>query len=70
MTTRYICEQSGKVCYSQKDAGDLIRHFKNTRRRKRSDTGKHIPQRSYKCEFCGAYHLTHYKQYTSKNKHK
>lgn len=59
---REICQQTGKVCYSQRDASLEIANFK---KRKRLSHGKNIPQRSYICQFCGCYHLTHYRKKTS-----
>ena len=38
----------------------MIAYFK-TNHFKWSHRGKNIPQRSYYCEYCGTYHLTHLK---------
>ena len=51
------CSETGKKCYSQKVANDIIRKVKKARN---SHRPKSIPKRSYKCQFCGYYHLTHY----------
>lgn len=55
-----------KVCYSQKEAGQLVNAFRSRRRgdhkRKFSWMNK-IPMRSYFCKTCGAYHVTSLKHY-------
>jgi hypothetical protein len=57
MSERKYCEETNKKCYSQKEASDVIRKAKKARNSHRPKT---IPKRSYKCEFCGYFHLTHY----------
>jgi ribosomal protein L32 len=53
-----FCPATGKVMFSRRAAGESLRWFKGHRvYRKR----KSRPMRAYKCEFCGAYHLTHQK---------
>lgn len=64
-----ICEATGKRCYSKKDANSAIHSAKNHSHKKR------IPFRSYYCEKCGTYHLTHFSDYkrstiTTKNWYK
>ena len=51
------CPETGKICYSQKAAGDIIRNAKTARGIK----AKQIPQRSYRCQFCGSWHVTHFR---------
>ena len=56
-----ICYQSGKRCYeTQSEAEQIIKYFRNNHytwvRRKKT-----IPTRAYRCQFCGEWHLTHYK---------
>lgn len=53
------CEETGKRCYSQKEAGNIIRLCHTTRRKR--NYGKKVPARSYFCQFCKTYHVTHYK---------
>lgn len=53
-TVYQICEKTGKRCYGQKDASNAIRCSKHSSNKKR------IPLRSYYCEYCGTYHLTHW----------
>lgn len=50
-----ICERTGKVCYSQKEAGKQVHGAM------RHSSKKQVPLRSYMCKYCGTYHLTHYK---------
>lgn len=52
-----ICEQTGKICYSEKEAGRAINHSKKHRYRK-SHYKKKIVKRKYWCEFCNTWHLT------------
>ena len=52
-----ICEATGKRCYSKKDANSAIHSAKNHSHKKR------IPFRSYYCDKCGTYHLTHFSGY-------
>ena len=54
------CKYSGKKCYTQKEAGDIIRDFKRHDRNKRFM--EHIPQRAYFCKECKAFHLTHFRK--------
>ncbi len=48
---REVCGQTGKVCYSQREAAYTVRRCK----RSRSDR---VPRRIYFCRACGWYHLT------------
>lgn len=58
---RERCQQTVKTCFSRKKANETIAYFKTTHF-KWSHRGKNIPKRSYYCEYCGTYHLTHYKK--------
>lgn len=51
-----ICKETGKVCYTIREAKQTISLFKCHWIKK----NKKIPVRYYKCEYCGFYHLTHY----------
>ena len=53
------CSFTHKICYSQKDAGNIIRSAKRCRKIKHRN--QNIPQRSYYCKHCNSYHLTHYR---------
>lgn len=60
-----LCPETGKVCYSQKEANTVKNRFKRhvykgNHRSYRMNTGANgkIPVRSYRCEFCGSWHLT------------
>lgn len=57
---RERCQQTGKTCFSKKEANETIAYFK-TNHFKWSHRGKNIPQRAYYCNYCGTYHLTHLK---------
>lgn len=60
------CENSGKVCYTEREAGTVINNSK-----KHVHAGNHhwikagysnsknIPRRKYYCKECGYYHVTH-----------
>ena len=55
-----LCPQTGKRCFTQREAGDCLRGLKENKfRRKKHST---LPKRYYRCQFCGMYHLTHYSQ--------
>lgn len=57
VTHRQICDQCGKLCYSQKEAGWYVNNA--TRRHWKDGRGKEKkPVRYYYCEFCKCYHLT------------
>ena len=54
-----LCAESGKICYSRKEAGIKL----NDAKRFHGSRTKQLPKRMYWCEHCGFYHLTHYKTY-------
>lgn len=56
------CPITSKRCYSQRKANDIIRSVKRGRKKKQP---KLIPQRSYMCDYCGTYHLTHLRRYNT-----
>jgi len=60
MTYKKYCQQTGKVCYSLKQAEITVAFFKKARK-KHGKIGKNIPTRIYFCKFCGEYHLTHFR---------
>jgi len=60
MTNKPHCSVTNKICFSQKEASDTIRRIKKARN---SHRPKNIPQRSYRCQYCGSWHLTHYRNY-------
>ena len=61
MNERRFCEMTGKACFTKREASETIAYFKSNRL-KWNHRGKNIPQRSYYCEKCGTYHLTHLKE--------
>lgn len=60
MENKY-CQYSGKRCFTEREAGETIRYFKNTRFQW-NHRGKNVPNRKYYCKECGFYHLTHLKK--------
>ena len=59
-----ICGESGKVCYSKREAGSVVNAFKSRkhfRHCKKGRKGDNVPQRIYFCKYCGTYHVTHIK---------
>ncbi len=56
---KVICSEVNKVCYSQRRAGEVLRLAKI---RKNHHVKKNIPLRSYKCKYCGCWHLTHFRK--------
>ena len=61
-TEKEKCHATGKVCYTQREANEVIRLFK---KRSFKCHSTNIPQRSYVCQFCGNYHLTHFRKKNS-----
>lgn len=57
---RNYCPTTGKTCYTQREANGVINFYKSGH--KWSYRGKNIPKRSYYCNFCGTYHITHFKK--------
>ena len=45
----------GKICYSYREACQMIN---DTRKRQHRSSSKRIPRRCYYCEVCHCYHLT------------
>lgn len=54
------CSRTGKVCYTERDAGEMLNRTRDKRYIKRKHlNSKNAPRRKYRCEFCGWWHLTH-----------
>ena len=57
------CEKTGKRCMTYGRAQEVIRNAKQHigcwGRKRKKYGGKQIPQRSYLCQFCGQWHVTH-----------
>lgn len=49
-----LCEKTGKICYSRKEANTVRNLAKSSRSKK-------VPKRVYFCNYCKTYHLTHMK---------
>lgn len=57
------CKVTGKLCYTSELARKVVnKASKNHHRRTRGvRNNKNIPKRIYKCQYCGYFHLTHFK---------
>lgn len=53
MSDHPTCPVEGKICYSAREAGELINSLKHLKRKP-----KNIPKRSYRCKHCGTFHVT------------
>ena len=47
------CESEGKICYTEREAGNAINSAKH-----HGNRAKKIPHRKYFCKECGCFHLT------------
>lgn len=56
---RMICDETEKVCYSKREAGEIINGCKRHRGSDHLGRNKNLPKRSYFCRSCGCFHLTH-----------
>ena len=74
--TYVMCIFTGKICYTEREAGIVIngckRHvYLGQGRSGKSSHGtgstKAIPRRKYYCKDCGYYHVTHIKNYRTDN---
>lgn len=53
------CRLSGKICYSRRDAGEILNKYKRHRGSDHCGRNKKRPIRSYFCRNCGCFHITH-----------
>lgn len=53
---------SGKQCLTQREAGEQLARLRGHRTTSHIGKSKDKPKRSYYCNECGFYHLTHYAQ--------
>lgn len=58
MTEMLRCQDTGKVCFSERDAHAKIAWFRKMNGRYNHHFGKSLPTRCYRCGFCGYWHLT------------
>lgn len=63
------CFVCGKVCYSQREAGNIINSLKRHQSNDHRGRAKELPRRMYFCSDCGCYHLTHLKKLKKTRKH-
>ena len=61
------CMESGKVCYSGREAGEIINSGKRHHKSDHCGRGKEFPRRKYFCKDCRYYHLTSMKAEYSEN---
>ena len=63
------CEDTGKICYSGREAGEIINSTKHHHRNDHLGRSKKFPRRKYYCNDCGYYHLTSMKaEYSESSK--
>lgn len=55
-----ICAVSGKICLSEREAGEVINNAKRHHDHRSYSNSTSIPRRKYFCKDCGAYHVTHF----------
>lgn len=60
------CKDSGKVCLTVREAGEIINSFKRHHNNKTRNGNR--PCRKYWCKCCGYYHLTHLAYFGEKRK--
>lgn len=58
--------QTGKACYTEREAGIVINSARRRRYSDKSRWRKDIPRRKYYCTECGFYHVTHHAFYQPK----
>ncbi|MCR5764747.1 MAG: ABC transporter substrate-binding protein [Treponema sp.] len=61
-----ICEESNKICYTQKEAGFIINSCRRHGYKSWGLEQKNKPMRKYFCNSCGFWHTTHHKTYIGK----
>lgn len=62
------CYFAGKICYTAREAGEVINCARKHHNCYSFRKGKNIPKRKYLCETCGYYHVTHHSFYTDDEK--
>ena len=58
-----VCEKTHKICYTQREAGNIVNDCRRHGYKKCGLRQKNKPMRKYHCEYCNAWHITHYKSY-------
>ena len=56
--TYVVCRDCGKICYSSREAGEIINSSKRHHRSDHLGRSKKYPRRKYFCSDCGYYHVT------------
>lgn len=56
--TNVTCDGCGKICYSSREAGEIINSSKRHHRNDHLGRSKKYPRRKYFCCECGYYHVT------------
>lgn len=67
---KVLCMETGKICYTEREAGIVInkarKHFYEGHMKTHKEQyskSKEIPRRKYWCKACGFYHVTHMSRY-------
>ena len=58
-----ICEKTHKICYTQREAGNIVNDCRKHGYKRWGVGQKNKPMRQYHCEYCGCWHITHHKSY-------
>ena len=73
-TTQRRCQDTGKICYTEREAGIVINGCKKhiyagNRHWAKAQYGnsKDIPRRKYFCKDCGYFHVSHFSMYNTPN---
>lgn len=56
--TYTYCEETGKICYSERKAGEILNSMKYHKQKNRRISKGTRPCRKYFCYYCNSYHLT------------
>lgn len=62
-----FCEKTHKICYTKREAGNIVNDCRRHGFRRRGVEQKFKPMRAYYCCECGCWHTTHYKSYVGNN---
>lgn len=62
-----VCKKTHKICYTEREAGDIINACRRHGYKKFGIEPKNKPMRKYHCKYCRAWHTTHLKSYYCDN---
>lgn len=57
-----VCSATGKIMLTKREAGEQLSSLKGHRTTSHIGRGTNKPKRSYYCDCCGYYHVTHFAQ--------